>query len=126
MLYCLAVKEDSVNRPRRGVEWRGLGRTMWASEERTAPFFFSPIGDHTFCDTLPHLSRNSRSFNTRPSSPTSASEFCQMSRGSAVYRSRPGTDSFEEWQGLRRPSHEPASNRTTSKENTAWLFLHQT
>jgi hypothetical protein len=57
MLYCLAVEEDSVNRPSGGVEWRRLGRTMWASEERTAPFSFSPIEDRTFRDA-PHLSRN--------------------------------------------------------------------
>ena len=125
MLYCLAVREDSVSRSERGVEWRRPGRTVWASEERTATFFFSPIGDHAFCDTLPHLSRNLRSFNTRPHSPTSASELRQTSQGSAVCRSPLGTDSLEEWQGLRRPSQEPASNRTASKENTAWLFLHQ-
>jgi hypothetical protein len=116
MLYCLAVEGNSVNRPRQGVEWRGLGPANWASKERTAPFLFGPIEDRTFCDAPPHLSRNSRSFNVRSSSPTSVREFCQTSRSSAVYRSRLDSPSLEGWQGLRRPSLQPTRNRTASKE----------
>jgi len=116
MLYCLAVEENSVNRPRRWVEWRGLGRTKWASEEWTAPFSFGPIGDRKFCDTPPPLSRNSRSFNARRSSSSSEWELCQTSRGSAVHRPRLDSPSLEGRQGLQRPSHEPTRNRTASKE----------
>ena len=115
MLYCLAVEEDSVNRPSGWVEWRRLGRTMWASEERTAPFSFSPIEDRTFRDA-PHLSRNSRSFDARRSISTSEWELCQTPRGSVVYRSRLDSPSLEGRQGLQRPSHEPTRNRTASKE----------
>ena len=115
MLYCLAVEENSVNRPSGWVEWRRLGRTMWASEERTAPFSFSPIEDRTSRDA-PHLSRNSRSFNARWSVSTSERELCRTSRGSAVYRSRLDSPSPEGWQGLLRPSLQPARNRTASKE----------
>jgi len=113
MLYCLAVREDSVNRPERGVEWRRIGRTMWASEERIAPFSFGSIENRTFRDVPPHLSRNSRSFKVRSSSSTSARELCQTSRCSAVYRSRLDSTSIEGRQGLRRSSHEPARNRTS-------------
>ena len=121
MLYCLAVEENSVNRPSGWVEWRRLGRTMWASEERTAPFSFSPIEDRSFHDT-PHLSRNSRSFDARRSISTSEWELCQTPRVSAVYRSRLDSPSLEGWQGLRRPSLQPTRNRTASKEQTAWPF----
>jgi hypothetical protein len=116
MLYCLAVEGNSVNRPRRWVEWRRLGRTMWASEEWIAPFSFSPIEDRTFRDAPSPLSRNSRSFNARRSISTSEWELCQTSRGSAVYRSRLDSPSLEGWQGLRRPSLQPTRNRTASKE----------
>jgi hypothetical protein len=121
MLYCLAVEEDSVNRPSGWVEWRRLGRTMWASEERTAPFSFSPIEDRTFRDAL-HLSRNSRSFDARRSVSTSAWELRRTSRGSAVYRPQMDSLSHEGWQGLRRPGLQPARNRTASEEQTAWPF----
>lgn len=122
MLYCLAVKEHSVNRPRRWVEWRRLGRTVWASEEWTAPFSFGPIEDRTFCDAPSPLSRNSRSFNARRSITTSEWELCQTSRGSAVYKPRLDSPSLEGWQGFQRPSHEPARNRAASKEQAVWPF----
>lgn len=116
MLYCLAVKENSVNRLRRWVEWRRLGRTMWASEERTAPFSFGPIEDRTFRETPSPLSRNSRSFNARQSNSPSEWELCQTSRGSSVQRPRLDSPSLEGRQGLQRPSLQPARNRTASKE----------
>jgi hypothetical protein len=112
MLYCLKVREDSVNRPERGVEWRRIGRTMWASEQRMAPFLFGSIEDRTFHDAPLHFSRNSRSFNVRSFSSDSATELCQTSRGSAVCRSRLDSPSLEGGHGLRRPIHEPAGNRT--------------
>ena len=116
MLYCLAVKGDSVNRPRQLVEWRGLGRTQWASKEGIAPVLFGPTENSTFRDTLP-LSRNSRSFDVRSSRSSSAKELFQTSLGSAVCRTRLDSPSFEGWQGLRWPSHASAGNRTASASN---------
>jgi hypothetical protein len=116
MLYCLAVEENSVNRPSGWVEWRGLGRTQWASEEGIAPFLFGPIEDRTFCDAPSPLSRNSRSFNARRSNSPSEWELCPTSLGSAVHRPRLDSPSLEERQGLQRPSLQPARNRTVSKE----------
>ncbi len=43
MLYCLAVKGNSVNRPGQVVEWRGLGRAQWALEEGTDRLVFGPF-----------------------------------------------------------------------------------
>ena len=116
MLYCLAVEENSVNRPSGWVEWRGLGRTQWASEEGIAPFLFGPIEDRTFCDAPSPLSRNSRSFNARRSRSHSEWGLCQTSLGSAIYRPRLDSPSLKGWQGLQSPSHEPARNRIASKE----------
>jgi hypothetical protein len=116
MLYCLAVKGDSVNRPREVVEWRGLGRTQWAPEDRTALLLSGPVDSITFRDAPP-LSRNSRLFNVSSSRSGLAGELLRTSLGSAVCRSRLDSPSFEEWQDLRWPSHDPARSRTDPASN---------
>jgi hypothetical protein len=93
MLYCLAVKGDSVNRPREVVEWSGLGRTQWASEEGR-PLFAQWV---TFRIRNP-LPKLVRSTHAGPSQ--LRNELCQTSRGSAVYR----PDSPSPGQGLRAMS----------------------
>jgi hypothetical protein len=111
MLYCLAVKGDSVNRPREVVEWGGLGRTQWAPVEGMALSVFGPVDSSTFRDASP-LCRDSRSFDVRSSRSSSAGEFLRISPGSAAHRSRLDPPSFEGWQRLPWPSHDYAGNRT--------------
>lgn len=82
MLYCLRVREDSVNQPERGVEWRRTGGTCRASELRTVGHFFASSGDSTVSDTPPHFSRNSRWLDACPIGPASSPECRHILRSS--------------------------------------------
>lgn len=74
MLYCLRVREDSVNQPERGVEWRRTGGTARASERRTVPYSFVSPEDSAASNTPPCFSRNSRWLDARPIGPDSSPE----------------------------------------------------
>jgi hypothetical protein len=127
VLYSVTVREHSVNRPRLGVEWRGLEPNRWVSEEWTALFLLAFSADHAFCRTFSTLPQNSWPFNMPRFSSTSVSGHCQIPQLSTVYSPRvvsPGNATpLARWQGLQRLRHDPIGNRAPSKEYITWPFM---
>ncbi len=109
MLYSVTVREHSVNRSRRGVEWRGLRTTRRVSLKRAVLFLLAFSADHAFCGTFSTLPQISWPFNTHRFSSTSVSGHCQTPQLSIVYN----------------PQVVPRSpgNRTPSKEYITWPFM---